>query len=223
MLNDADRSRIRSEEIFRLSVIRELEATRPGPSPSRRLWLLLNSSFALWFLSSVVLAGLTGWFASYQSKRNEQLKKADTVRRLDTEIGNRISEALAGLTVDEQRIRQHPSFTPMSIYANVVLYLDNSFISNPSNPRDFSIYPDYRNRTFRSMILELNSLIDPSGRPELKDALDGYEKLADLGSIGETAGKGTDRQAELVAAVAKSRELLTGRILKDRWRSYMQP
>jgi hypothetical protein len=223
VLTEVEKSRIRAEEIFRLNVIRELEAARPSLPPSKRLWLLLNSSFALWFLSSVVLAGLTGWLASYQSRRNEQIKKAEIVRQLDTEIGNRMYQALAGLHVDEQRIKQHPSFPPTAIYGNVVLYLDNSFINNPSNPRDFSIYPDYRKRSFRSLILELNSLVDPSVRPELKEVLAGYEEFADLASIETKTGADTDQQAEFVAVVAKSHDLLNSRLLKARWRSYGQP
>src|SRR5258708_32076969 len=141
MLTEEERSRIRSQEVFRVAVIRELEGTRPSLSRLKRFWLLINSSFALWFLSSVVLAGLTGWFESYQSRHNERIKKTEIVRRLDTEIGNRMSQALAGLRLDEQRIKQKPSFLPRSIYTNVLLYLDNSFINDRSYPRDFSTIP----------------------------------------------------------------------------------
>jgi hypothetical protein len=121
MLTEEEKSRIRSEEVFRLAVIRELEGRSLRPSLSKRFWLLLNSSFALWFLSSVVLAGLTGWFESYQARHNEQIRKTEIARRLDTEIGNRMFQALAGLRLDEQRIKQKPSFPPRSIYSNVVL------------------------------------------------------------------------------------------------------
>jgi hypothetical protein len=220
MLSEEEKSRIRSEEIFRLEVSRELEAARSIASPSRRFWSLLNSSFALWFLSSVVLASLTGWFANYESRRNEENKKVETVRRLDTEIANRMSQALAGLHLDEQRIKQHPTFPPMAIYGNIVLYLDNSFAHNHSNPRDFSIYPEYRNRSFRSLTIELNSLVDSSARIDLKEALAAYEELADLASIPKKILTDTEQQAEFAAVVAKSYQLLNGRLLKNRWRSY---
>jgi hypothetical protein len=223
MLTEQERSQIRSEEIFRLEVIRELEANKPSLAGRKRLWVLLNSSFALWFLSSVVLAGLTAWFANYQSRRNEQTRKAETVQRLDTEIGNRMSQALAGLRIDEQRIKQQPSFPPMAIYGNVVFYLDNSFINVRTNPRDFSIYPDYRGRSFRSLVLELRSLVDPPQRLQLNDAMAGYEEFADLSSIEKKTATDSDQQAEYLAVVAKSHEILNGRLLKERWRSYMQP
>jgi len=223
MLTEEEKSRIRSEEIFRLAVIRELENTKPRLSRRKRLWLFLNSSFALWFLSSVVLTGLTGWFANYQSRRNEKIRNAENVQRLDTEIANRIFEALAGLRIDEQRVKQHPSFSANAIYGNVVLYLDNSFINATAFRRDFSIYTDYRNRSVRSLILELRSLVDPSLRPELKDALAAYEEFADLSSLEKKTGKDSDQQAEYLAVLAKSHELLNGGLLKGRWRSYVEP
>jgi hypothetical protein len=172
-------------------------------------------------LSSVVLASWTGWFANYQSRRDKQIRNAETVQRLDTEIGNRAYEALAGLLIDEKRIQRNPEFGPTAIYTNIVSYLDNSFAIDPSKVRDFSIYPDYRSRSFRSLVLELNFLVGPSERPELKDALAGYEKIADLASLPKEPGNDNNQQSEFLTAVAKSHEFLSSHLL--RWRSYLQP
>lgn len=102
MLAEEDRARIRAEEIFRLEVRRELEASQPRPSRRQRLGSWVNSSFGLWVLSSVVLTGLTTAYTYYQSRRAEQVRNAETERRLDTEISGRMSAALALLRIDEQ-------------------------------------------------------------------------------------------------------------------------
>ena len=217
MLTDEERTRIRAEEIFRLEVCRELEANKHRLSRRERLWSLLNSSFALWFLSSIVLAGLTGAFTNYQNRHGEQIRKAEIERRLDTEISNRISQALAGLRVDRLRIEQGASYSPRSIYINVVSYLNNSFINN-AFPQDFSVYTEYQRRNFRSLVFELSTLVDSSARPELVEALAGYEKFADLGSIGKDYNYG---KRESLKAVMDSVELLNRQFVKPRWRSYL--
>jgi hypothetical protein len=221
MLTEEERTRIRAEEIFRLEVCRELEASKPRRSRRERLWSLLNSSFALWFLSSVVLAGLTTAFAYYQSSRGEQIRKAEIARRLDTEISSRILSALAGLRSNKVRIEQGTSYAPELIYSNAASYLDNFFITDPSNPRDFSIYPEYQKRTFRSLIFELRSVVDSSVRPELTDALAGYEQLLDLGSIGNRKGGKTTGKHESLEAVKNAVDLLDRRLTKPRWRTRM--
>ena len=65
--------------------------------------------------------------------------------------------------------------------------------------------------------------MDPSLRPELKDALAAYEEFADLSSLEKKAGNDSDQQAEYLAVLAKSHELLNGGLLKGRWRSYVEP
>src|SRR5579862_4598115 len=193
MLTDDEKARIRAEEIFRLEVNRELAASKPRGSLRERSWAFLNSSLGLWVLSSVVLAGLTTAYAHYQSNREEQTRKAELERRLDTEISSRISSALAGLRLDKVRIEQGERYQPEWIYSTAQSYLDNFFITDPSSRRDFSVYPDYRNRTFRSLVLELRAVADSSARQELTTVLAAYEQLLDLGSAESTPGKTAEK------------------------------
>ena len=166
---------------------------------------------------------MTASFARYQAQQNERILKVEVVQRLDTEISNRLSQAQAGLRIDEKRIKQGNSYPPASIYSNVVSYLDNSFTVDPGKTRDFSIYPEYRVRSFRSLVLELNSVAEPSLRPELRDALAAYEEFADLGSIENKRGKNSEQQTESLKAVNNSLELLNRQLLKPRWRSLELP
>jgi hypothetical protein len=138
---------------------------------------------------------------------------------LDTEISNRIAAALAGSRVDATRIERGQSFTPQGIYDTAVRYLDNFFITDSLNPRDFSIFPEYRIRGFRSLVFELSTVVAPAELPELRDALRGYEQLADLGSI-ETAGEKVEKKKSLEAAT-NATKMLKNRVLKPRWVSRM--
>jgi hypothetical protein len=221
MLSDEERIRIRAEEIFRFEIRRELDATRPRPPLRERLWSLANSSFALWFLSSVVLAGLTAGFTYYQSRRGEQIRKAEIERRLDNEISSRVSSALAGLRIDSARIEQGESYPPGSIYSNTQSYLDNFFVTDPSNRRDFSVYPEYQKRTFPSLIFELRTVVDSSLRPELTDALANYEQLLDLSSIENSKREKNTDKRESLKAVENAADLVEHRLMKPRWRSRM--
>jgi len=209
MLTEEGKTRIRNEEIFRTEVRRELEVNK-SRSRRERLWTLLNSSFALWFLSSIVLASLTTALTYYQAERSEQLRKTEIERRLDTEISSRITLAQRGALLDGERVAQHNEYPPASIYQNVQSYLDNSFTTGSSNRLDFSIYPEYEKRTFRSLVFELRSVADPSARSELTAVLAVYERLLDLGS---QPGKGEIATQQTVESALKLLDQLT----KRRW------
>lgn len=210
MLTEEEKARIRYEEIFRTAVRREIEANEPRSRPER-FWRFLNSSFALWFLSSVVVASLTTALTYRQAQRGEQLRKSGIETRLDTEISSRIALAQRGSLLDRDRVARHNEYPPEAIYQNVQCYLDNSFRIGSSNRLDFSIYPEYEKRTFRSLVFELRSVADPSARPELTDALAVYERLLDLGS--QTSRKGEIATQETVESALKLLDQLT----KPRW------
>jgi hypothetical protein len=109
-LNEDDKARIRAEEIFRGEVHLELEAQRPPKPWHERVWSLLNSSFMLWVLSSVVLSVVSFEYARHQARVEQRKLHADLERSLTTEIGNRISMAQNGLRIDTMRIKQVTQF-----------------------------------------------------------------------------------------------------------------
>lgn len=207
MLSEEEKSLIRTEEIFRAEVRRELEAKEP-PSHAKKVWTFLNSSFALWFLSSVVLAGLTTAVTAYQAKRSEQLRKVQIERRLDTEISSRIGLTLRTVRLERAKIAGGEAQGPGTAYGTAESYLDNSF---PKTSWDFSIYPGYKARTFRSLVSELTSVADPSEQPDLREAILVYDKLLDLAFRAN--------RAEDEAKQAKSVIDLLERLTKHRWQS----
>jgi hypothetical protein len=179
-----------------------------------KIWVALNSSFGLWVLSSVVLAWITKAYSNRETRKAETLKKAEAAQRVDTEIAHRLAMAIAGARVDESRV-ESGSTNPKNIYINYYDYLENYFIQNDTKGRDFSAFPEFRERSFRSLILELRTLVDANTGADLKIALDAFEELAEWGDLGS---EDSSREACLEALV-KVRELLEKRAVRPRWRT----
>jgi hypothetical protein len=194
MLLEEEKNRIRAEEVFRQEVRREIEAGMPERSKGNRFWSVLNSSFALWFLSSVVIAGLTAAVTTYQKSQSEHMQKADIQRHLNTEIGTRIAEGLVALRLDIKRIESGKVFFPSAVYTEAISYLDNR-VTDGRKLLDFSTYPEYRLRSFRSLIFELSAVVEQSELPGLRQAEVTYGKLvalADHAALGENYSEPPD-------------------------------
>ncbi len=223
MLTDEEKSRIRLEETFRLEVRRELEATAPRPTLAARGWSLLNSSFVLWFFSSVVISLITVLYTAHQNNHAAEVQKAELVRKLDNEISNRAFQALQGLRISELNIRNGTTHTtPDGIYTYVVQYLDNFFIHNQQNPGDFSVYPEFRERSFRSLLVEMRNTLGETQHLEFDGVASAFENLADLGSThaqeNPSGATSDSSQKNTLEAVTKASNILKERILIERWR-----
>jgi hypothetical protein len=209
VFSEEDKKRIRAEEIFRDEVRREIEGRGAKLSLAQKLWPLLNSSFAVWFLSSVVLAGLTAAIARYQKGHRAQAQRAEIERRLNTEIGSRITESLVAMHLDLKRIKNGQAFFASGVYSEALSFLDNN-ATYETKALDFSIYPEYRWRSGRSLIFELSAVSNRSALPALRGAKASYTHLiemADEAALGENPSQPPDMNASL-DAVKKSIEIL---------------
>ena len=210
-LSAQDKARIRAEEIFRDEVRRQIEADKGKNSAQDNLWSILNSSFAVWFLSSVVVAGITAAFARYQKIHSARIQKNDIQRRLQTEIGSRIAEGCIAMRLDLKRIDKGQTFWATSIYNEALSYLDNQ-VKDDTNILDFSSYPEYRFRKLRSLLFELTSVAEKSSHTQLAATKEGYTKLIDLAdttAMGEDYSKSPDKSVSL-DAVKKAIDILEG-------------
>lgn len=91
-LSDADRARVRAEEIFRSEVRAELEQ-RKQPSRGARLLEFLNQPVILWLLSSVVV-GLISWqYTRWEERQSQQQQTQAEIRNLDLEVHGRLRRA----------------------------------------------------------------------------------------------------------------------------------
>lgn len=214
MLTADEKDRIQAEELFRLEIRRDLEATKPSPTGMQRLWSWLNSSFGLWLLSSVVLAGLTTAYTHYRNQRDQELKSAEARQRLDTEIAGRMFEATKVLAKYSDDIAQGTTGPPSDIYGTVVGYLDNS-ITESGERQDLSIYPEFRGQNFQSLLIEYSSL-DGAEKSRARDALNAYFHFKDLASDNDKIKDPDQRRAACLKAVADAEQTLKG-LMTGRW------
>jgi hypothetical protein len=78
-LTAEEQDRIRAEEVYRSEIRERLANDRSG---GRGGWKFLNSAFALWFLSTIVIGGMS-WIIS---ERHLAIQRENTVRRATWEI-----------------------------------------------------------------------------------------------------------------------------------------
>jgi hypothetical protein len=144
----------------------------PDVTSSERLLAFLNSPFVLWFLGSVVIGGLTAGATYYQKRNAEAMQRTELQRRLSTELQFRIESGQLALRLTRQRVDSGETFTPFDVYNLPVLYLNNRV-----GQVDFSIFPEYRERRFRSLLFELMHVVPKAQLPDLKAADSGYKEL----------------------------------------------
>ena len=142
-----------------------------------QLWKILNSSFALWFLSSVVVGTLTALVARYQKDQSERAQKATVERRLNTEISSRLADGLVAMRLDHKRVTEKSNvYFASAMYNEAIYYLDNRVTDNDKNPLDFSVYPEYKHRRFRSLLFELSAVAEHRAMHALHEAKHGLHR-----------------------------------------------
>ena len=182
VLTDAQKNEIRAEERFRHETEKEI-VTEEGKDTS--WWSVLNSSFALWFLSSVVVSGLTAAVALYQKRHSAQKQRINLQTRLTTEISYRINNSLVAIRLDVKRVNAGNLYAQGWIYDEALSYLNNRVYSE-KQLLDFSIHQDYKTRRFLSLVFELRSTVGAALLPALREAQNAYaaiEALADDAAI----------------------------------------
>lgn len=89
LLSDADRERVRLEEVFREEVRKTLEK----PKTSRRkVYDFFNSSLGIFILSSILLASLSAGVTKWLESNQREAQARETIRRLDIEIAHRLQQ-----------------------------------------------------------------------------------------------------------------------------------
>jgi hypothetical protein len=180
VLSDSDKQRIRAEEIFRSEVRRELEAKKRQLRGWQRAWSLANTSFGIWFLSTIVIGLVTWSYSSVQEHARTNERKAETVRKLDTELTGRIHGALVQLEALRRRLEGKAyDATRSETFATAVQALDSAN----------SIYPEYRSRSFSSLVLELGLLVPIDEQASLRVAAAAYEELKFVSQSGNRSGR----------------------------------
>jgi len=226
MIVAGEEKRVGAEELLRQEARPEKQPRGAKASRGKRILSLLNMPFALWFLSSVVVAGLGTLYTWYQSYNSERVRKAEIERRLNIEISSRISEALVALRLDESRIEAGQRYFGSSFYKEALLYLENRVTDEQGNWMDWGVYPEYQRRSFRSLIFELSAVVEPSMLPSLREARVGYEGLIaldDQAALVEDYTKPPPQDKSLsLAATRKAIEILGGLQANPFWKAELE-
>jgi hypothetical protein len=162
MLTEEEKARIRAEEYFRDEVRREISGKRTGLSAQERTWIFLNSTFCLWLLSTVIIGGATAVYTSIQSTRAETSRNSEQERKLETELASRI--ALVSTTLDDFLSGNEKAF-PGTV-ASAAFLFDAGKDAGASG----YVFPEFKDRTFRSLLFEFERLSAPADRSTLEQA-----------------------------------------------------
>jgi hypothetical protein len=195
MLTEEQKAQLRAEEYFRSEVREEIARNCPAASGAKRLWHLLNSQFALWFLSSVVISGVTWIAVSSINEYKSAKERKEHTRALCLEIQCRLTQAFRALRLDASRA--NADYLPQSIYATYVGILNNAdFITRRSPNGDVSVFPEFRERTFRSLLFVAQNSLKASEAEVIRSRdLSSFEDLLDRASTNVEATAETRKRA----------------------------
>lgn len=89
---------------------------------------------------------------------------------------------------DEERMQLGIKLSQFWIYNDGLSYLNNRVLYRETAPPeqvDYSVYPEYRDRKFRSLLYELRSVAHTSTAVALRDADIQYKNLEDITSTAQ--------------------------------------
>ncbi len=203
MLNEDDKARLRAEEMFRNSIQEELALKKPKPSAKSTLWMLLNSAFGLWLLSTLAVGFITWSYATYKESKTADNQKRELLRKLDTEITYRISQCeLALAYVSCKEIGRGG---PLTKVVSAPLDGKATFVT----PTPY-VYPEFKERGFVSLVAELTSVLGTPDKEQMDKVVQDYNKIISLSS--PESAEGCDQR------MTEMQKLVREELRRPRWR-----
>jgi hypothetical protein len=157
-MNDFDR--IRTEEIYRAEVRKQLEAGTPKQS---KLLAFVNTNFGLFLLSTVFISAFSWSFNAWLTHERGMKEAHTTSQKLGLEVMNRL-RYLDELEKPFSYNERHAIETSINGF-NARANMNQSWI-----PHYSAVFPEYQERSLMSLIWELESLSKGSDRVQLKSA-----------------------------------------------------
>lgn len=165
MLDEADKEKIKNEEQYRHEIREELNKNNQN-----KLWVFINSSIFLWFLSTVAVGSITYIWTSHQNKvaanrimsqkkQDEENAKKIKIDSLQFEVEGRLSQFL--VDVEPMVIKPYDAnyslLAPYTV-ANIRERWDQMKVPPQISHNVSNVYPEYYNRGIISLIIELDKL-----------------------------------------------------------------
>ena len=162
------------------------EAGETEAKPNR-LWEFVNSGFGLWLLSTLAVSGGATVFQIWTDYRDDQAAQVESLDRLHYEVAGRLSQYLGWLEANLEIEKPGPNgklvhdFAPGTTREKVHESLETlADAPRRSNPRIVEIFPEFRERSFISLLGELIRMGDEDMVKPLRFLLeDEHEKVPD--------------------------------------------
>lgn len=206
ILTPEEIARIRHEEVLRAEIRKELAPPPPQSSEDgwrQKVWKFLNSTFGIWLLSTVIVAGVVSIYDNQQTayREKEALRKqgeADSRRtreiyeRVALEISFRFSSTMAKLKAVSRKYGQR-------LDAESQRAISEAFdpLHRPAAEGNPPLYPEYKSYSGLALIAELRRHAGIAERETLTEIL-----AKTSGFIEETVGDKSrpDQPATVVAS-----------------------
>lgn len=182
MLSEEEKTKVKAEEIYRSEIRDEINQEKAKDKPSR-LWIFVNSSIFLWFLSTVAVGGITYVWTVEQNRRTDEriklqkesemlLARKNQIDKLNLEIEGRLSQFLVDVEQLVEKSPQKPIYnSPYKLqkpYTGEDIFKKWTAMKiSPRNAQTASvIYSEFADRGIVSLIVELDKLQQESNLGE---------------------------------------------------------
>lgn len=170
-----------------------------------KLWLLLNSAFGLWLLSSVFITFGTWKYTQWSEDQQRVKERSEKIERIDQEIESRFAidgvfstvlgvaeKSMKGIAISQEQLTK--------LYAGV--------LAPP--PEERSLFPEYSKRGLLSLMKELSLLLEGNERQCVELALLSAQTLSFTAAMTKPTNVGD--ALTLVNRVANHRWTLEARL-----------
>ena len=106
--------------------------------------------------------------------------------------------------------------TTRGTYVQMAQYLNNALANV-----DYSVFSEYRSRSFSSLLIELSTLVEPSEVADLKDTLSAYHQVALLSS--DTTGDRPNTKEQAIVTTNEAISIIRKHFQKPRWTIALYP
>lgn len=215
MLSDSEKEKIKHEEIFRLEIQKTLETQTKNLTFGRKIWKLLNTSFALWFLSTVIVGLVTLSYSSFKSTEEKKTANLELERKLNLEISFRLQNSIIYIHSLEKDIKDSTLYFSKGGVAKRVLEKINNVGSEYTSP-------EFKERNFISLLYELRSITNNNQLAELVKSIDGYKRIYNI-SIKEFETFDDDKLSEkkfneVVDSINEIQKIIEKEIMAEKWK-----
>lgn len=135
---------VRTEKAIRDLLLKQAES-RPTKTRRQRFREILNESFTLWLLSSVLLGGLSWAYTEWDESRIEREANRSSIMKLDIEIASRVRRSAERFQFAHDQVGVNES----------IAMLDQGS----------GVFNEFDDRAFESLLIELGWMV-PSGKKQ---------------------------------------------------------